>query len=89
MCFLLSLPQLHRLPQLNFLKLIVKGDPRPLAMGTVLYSLRTQLAGSMRSLNLDLRQSWAGAAQAWRELGKLTGLTQLVLKFSRDVSVRW
>lgn len=79
---------MHRLPQLNFMKMRIEGEPRPLAMGTVLYSLRTQLASSMnnlRSLTLDVRQSWVGAAQAWRELGKLTWLIRLVVNFSREV----
>jgi hypothetical protein len=54
-------------------------------MGMVLHSLRTHLAGSMRSLNLDLQQSWAGAAQVWRKLGKHTGLTKLVLDVGEEV----
>lgn len=55
-------------------------------MGTVLHSMRTQLGESLRSLQLDLRQSWAGAAQVWGKLGKHTGLTQLVLDLDDTVS---
>jgi hypothetical protein len=55
-------------------------------MGTVLHSMRTQLGKSLRSLQLDLRQSWAGAAQVWGKLGKHTGLTQLVLDLDDTVS---
>jgi hypothetical protein len=69
-----------RLPKLDLVKLRVEGNLRPMSMGTVLYSMRTQLA-SVRSLHLHSRQSWAGAVQAWRELGKLTGLTKLELEF--------
>jgi hypothetical protein len=55
-------------------------------MGTVLHSLRTQLGQSLTSLHLDLQHSWAGAAQVWGKLGKLTGLTRLVLDVGENVS---
>lgn len=77
---------LDRLPKLDSLQMRVEGDPRPSAMGMVLHSLRIQLGGVVHSLHLDLHQSWAGAAQAWRELGKHTALTQLVLLFDEHVS---
>jgi hypothetical protein len=82
-CFFPLSPR--RLPKLDVVKLTVEEDLRPMSMGTVLHSLRTQLAASVRSLHLGLRQSWAGAAQAWRELGKHTGLTKLELQYSKEV----
>lgn len=58
-------------------------------MGTVLHSLRTQLGGSVHTLHLHLRQSWAGAVQLWGKLGKHTGLTKLVLDLDDKVSFGW
>ena len=55
----------------------------------VLHSLRTHLGTGMRSLHLDLQQSWAGAAQVWGKLGKHTGLTKLVLDCHERVSCGW
>lgn len=74
-----------RLPKLESVTLTVEGDPRPLCMGTVLYSLRAQLKGRLRSLHLDLYQSWIGADAAWRELGQCTMLTGLQLDCDKEV----
>jgi hypothetical protein len=68
------LPFLHRLPRLDYIKLAVEGDIRPSSISTVLYSLRTQLKGRMRSMHVYLEQSWVGAEEAWRELGRSTAL---------------
>jgi hypothetical protein len=76
---------LLRLPKLELVRVRVDGDLPPISMGRVLYSLRTQLAGSVHSLYFELRQSWAGAAQAWKELSKHDGLTKLELMFGREV----
>jgi hypothetical protein len=54
-------------------------------MSTLLYSLRSQQGGCVRILHLHLQQSWVGAVEAWRELGKLTWLDQLALEFGKEV----
>lgn len=79
------LPFLHRLPRLDCIKLAVDGDLRPSSFSTVLYSLRTQLKGRVRSIHVDLGQSWVGAEEAWRELGRSTALTELVMDLGKEV----
>jgi hypothetical protein len=67
----------------------VEKSLRPLLLGTVLDSLRSQLPGVV-SLRLDLQQRWAGAEEVWTEIGKFTGLTQLVLDFDEvSLAGRW
>ena len=67
------------------MKLRVVGDDlQPLFMGTLLFNMRAQLS-SMRCLSLGCAQSWVGAAAAWRELAKLTGLTKLHCTWSKQV----
>jgi hypothetical protein len=79
------LPFLHRLPRLDYIKLAVEGDIRPSSISTVLYSLRTQLKGRVRSMHVYLEQSWVGAEEAWRELGRSTALTKLRMGLAKEV----
>lgn len=36
-------------------------------------------------MHFDLQQSWVGAEEAWRELGRSTALTALVMDFGKEV----
>jgi hypothetical protein len=72
------------LPSLRSLEVTVEGTLHALPMSTVPYSLRSQLSG-LQSLNLDLKQSWAGASAVWRELGRLTQLTALHMMVQGEV----
>lgn len=76
---------LPRLPKVDSLSLRVEGTLRSLPLSLVLHILRIQMAGSMRSLSLDLHQSWKGAAHAWMELGHFTGLSKLKINCAKQV----
>lgn len=75
-----------RLPDLNKLHLDVKGPPIAdmLPMAMLLLSLRTQLT-SLRSLTLDLSQTWRRAGLAWAELADMTQLTTLRINYDGKV----
>jgi hypothetical protein len=73
---------LCRLPKLDALEVNMEGATLPVMLMTLaLYSMRTQLP-QLRCLDLDLQQSWCGAARVWRELGNMTQLTGLLLHCS-------
>lgn len=51
----------------------------------MLYTLRAQLKGRLRSLHLNLQLSLIGADAAWQELGRCTTLTLLKLECDKEV----
>lgn len=75
----------HRLPRLNHLILLNTPHPSPTAMAMQLAQIRAHLP-HLRRLTLVVAENWLAASAAWQQLGSITQLTRIELRFTTQTN---
>jgi hypothetical protein len=74
-----------RLPSLSAISIRLDSDIEDGELDPVLCQLQVH-ATSLRSLSLQLSDSWVDHALTWDSLGKMVNLTELEVSFGNQVS---